>query len=189
MQATRVAVVLLGGIVFATGAVFVACGGDDSSPTSPGNDGGTDTTTRPDTGGSPNDAGGPRDARASDPQRVACGSQTCDTDQQICCRRLDGGDSCIGETGPECDGIEVACDERADCTDPANPICCGAVTLSGDFSVECQATCGSAASRQICKSDVECGDGGSCITQRCRGVDISTCGGIPQALCNDETDN
>jgi len=187
--------IALGAAIFATSVAFVACSGDDSSPpaNNPGNDAstGNDTGTgnTPDAGGGgSNDSGNP--SNPSDPGNVQCGGQACNTDANVCCRALDGGGTCnSGDVDCTGDSIEVGCDESADCTDPANPVCCGSITASQDFSVECAASCGGAdagasLSRQICKTNAECGAAGACVTQTCYGVVVSTCGGIPEAVCN-----
>ena len=182
MNVTRLAVAFGLGI-FAASAGFMACSGDDSSPSVPRADAGPDSTV--DSGGDPgSDAQTEQDARASNPKQLRCGNQTCNTDEQYCCV-LDSGGTCIDEgSDAGCQGIEVGCDEQADCDD--TDVCCG-TAQGNDVSVECvsASACNNPfRNRRVCKTNEECGDAGPCVTQPCKGIIISTCGGIPQSVCN-----
>ncbi|WP_394848266.1 hypothetical protein LZC95_12470 [Pendulispora brunnea] len=184
MNVTRVAVVLGLGI-FAASAGFVACSGDDSSTSVPRPDAGPDGTVDRDGGEDAGTDAFPEDARASDPKSLRCGNTRCNTDDQFCCVQDDGGAACASDSdGGACNGgTEIGCDEQADCDE--GEVCCGTAKL-GEVTVECAppTSCNNPfENRRICKTDAECGDAGACVTQPCKGIIVSTCGGIPPSAC------
>ncbi|WP_394837759.1 hypothetical protein LVJ94_12680 [Pendulispora rubella] len=182
MNVTRLAVAF-GLSILAASTSFVACSGDDSSPSKPRTDAGLDSTVDNDSG-SETDARTERDARASDPGELVCGNQVCNTDEQYCCL-VDGGATCNSPEAGACRGIEVGCDEQPDCDTEGGDVCCG-TAKGGDVSAECKpaSQCSNPfESRRICKTNAECGDADKCVTQPCKGIIISTCGGIPPSAC------
>ncbi len=177
------------------GAVFLACGGDDNASSGGGEDGGADGTLNQGDSGGGNDSGtgGGDDSSTgqtvSNPGQVSCGNAACGVPEEFCCIHPDGGgETCVDAGGPRVpgactDGIEIYCDEAADCVDSgvrANPeVCC--VRLLTNIANLCSAgrACETNGGKPACKDDAECGDAGKCVTQTCRGRVFSTCGGFP----------
>ncbi|MBX3264803.1 MAG: hypothetical protein KF782_34345 [Labilithrix sp.] len=179
-------------------AIFAACGGavapvigDGEGSGSSGGDGrgvgggsGSGGGSRADGGfadvdGAPPDA--PPDAGASDPGVIACGATTCQAGplgapagEYCCVEGAAGGpaSSCKSAAERSCRGHRLACDEAADCGGAT--VCCAERQRSsgGDFVVTvCRPTCITGAPRfQVCKTDAECENGGSCVAYDCGGA-------------------
>lgn len=157
--------------------VLVACGGStDGSPdggggspdgsmmqpTDSGN-GGMDGTTMDDSSTGTDGGGG-----MSNPGKVDCGMMTCMAGTEVCC--ISGG-GFMSDAGPkytcqapmaQCQGARIGCDESADCM--MGSLCCAGLT-----GVRCSMMgqgCGMG-SVQVCKTNQECGDAGTCTVWTC----------------------
>jgi hypothetical protein len=146
-------------------------GGDDGAASS-------SSSTSSSSGGQPGDGSTSGDGASNDgaptssgatPNKIACGSATCDLPAQKCCAAFvfDGGSSlsCISAQ-TSCAGTELRCDDKADCA--SNQLCCG----GGFAGAQCQPSC---AGVQLCKASNECPDAGACQTFMCSGRQISAC--------------
>lgn len=179
----------------AAGATMVACGDDSSGTTSGGDDGGTTDATTGDGGGGGNDTGtsgdtggqtdgnggqdagdsGPFDG-APTPAQIECGNVACSASTQECCQYADAGSSawsCIANDAGfgACPGITATCDEAADCLGDSGVCCLGA--SSGGFGASCSAA---PCFVQVCKTNAECGDAGTCSKKSCFGRQLQVCG-------------
>ncbi len=112
------------------------------------------------------------------PGFVPCGSVECAVPAHPCCTGTNGPTACLAD-GATCAGdIVVACGEAADC--PADQICCiGYVPVEERLTYSCQAAprCPvGEISAQACRSNQECGDGGTCSLWSCPdGLAIEAC--------------
>ena len=202
-HALRIALSL---IVAAPLTLFAACGGsDDSGLNNTGTDGGGGSDASADGGGpvdgsvntdSSVDAGtvadGSVDAGAdsgivSDPHKLACETETCTTPNQACCNFTDGGAACTDTSSLACGangGTKQDCKQAADCSpDGGTAILCCDNGFNGpehapDFV--CGAIC---AGPQVCRTDAECTNGQTCVTQTCHGRVVDTCGALNAAQC------
>lgn len=113
------------------------------------------------------------------PNKVACGSQLCDTTKgEDCCISVNGftPDFSCKATG-QCTGgivsIEQPCDGPEDCN---GKLCCGA--LSGlQSKIECADSCGSGQqAAQLCHKDDDCTAPASCQTCSVMGFSFRLCG-------------
>lgn len=179
---------------WAAGGALGGCSGDDgatvappgddgggSSGTSGGSSGGTSGgTSGGSSGGGVGDAGpegGSSSGGASNPGKISCGATECTVEDQICCRSTtDAG--CL-EDNDDCLGAEIQCDETADCQQGQK--CCFGPG-GGGLRARCRNDCGGGEAR-LCKTNTECGDGGSCTEKTCLGQRLRTCG-APGGLCN-----
>lgn len=188
------------GIFVSASAVWVGCGGDDSTAAS-GSDGGVDGSASGDDGaavgsdgspGSGSDAaggggggGGGDGGRSADggpggsTGAVACGTTTCTVPAESCCVSDTGGGNfafaCSGTgDGGVCPRNDVAlkCEATANCS--SGQVCCMRDDGNGHVTSTCQATCsggGGGASAQLC--DKAAGDAGCLNQQPCSSDNIS----------------
>jgi hypothetical protein len=155
----------VGGSSGSSGSGGTGTGGD--SGTGGGGGTGPDSGTVGDTSSSA-DGGG-----------LLCGTLTCNTSdpaQAVCCidYPAGAGPGGVGEaptytcvaTASACQdtsggmAVSATCAGSANCTDPANPVCCQVTDSNGNNSNQCQSNCGSA--YQFCQTDSECPAGNSC---------------------------
>lgn len=181
-------------------AIFAACGGavapaigegdgdGDGDGSSGGVGGGSGSGSgggaRADAGSGGVDGGSP-DAPppdgVSDPGVITCGATTCKAGgiatpgaQYCCVEEAAGGptSSCKPSAERGCRGHRLTCDEAADCGGAT--VCCAERQRFGgsDFVVTgCRPTCITGAPRfQVCKTDAECENGGSCLAYDCGGA-------------------
>ena len=160
----------------------VACGGSTDNGTNDGGSGSDGSMMSGDSGmmgmdGSMNgdssmdtDSGG---GGMSNPGKVDCGMMTCMAGTEVCC--VSGG-GFMSDAGPMykcqssmmmCQGARIGCDEAADCQ--MGSVCCGG--LSGQsFGSRCtmmgMTMCGQG-SVQLCKTNQECGNNGTCTVYNC----------------------
>ena len=165
--------------------LLVGCGGDDSNAVvdgGGGNDasvndsGGNGDTGNPNPDGSTTTDSGTPDGStttdggaASNPGKITCGSTECDSTTQVCCSKFsfDAGTTRTCTAPNACQGGTAShCDEKADC--PQNQKCC-----LGFGGAQCQNNC---QGPELCKTNLECGDGGTCSTYTCpQNVTVQTC--------------
>jgi len=107
---------------------------------------------------------------------LSCGSLTCNGASPVCCIDYPAGAgpggggaaptySCVAGASACQDtsgGMAVAatCAGSADCTDPANPICCGLADANGNYSNACTNDCSQGF--QLCQSSSDCAAGNTC---------------------------
>jgi hypothetical protein len=96
-------------------------GGSDGSP--PADGGGPE-------GSSTDGADGMADSPASDPG-IACGTKECSADGGVCCINAANR---VCATGPCTGGLEVRCDDLADCAYMQNAICCAPQNQNGTIT-------------------------------------------------------
>ena len=72
--------------------------------------------------------------------------------------------------------VPATCVGSANCTDPANPVCCQVTDSNGNNSNQCQSTCGTA--YQFCQTDSECSGGNTCTPLF--GSGPTACSGVAQ---------
>lgn len=160
-------------------------GGSSSSSTSSSSSsssGGSSTSSSGGTGdgGGITDGGTKTDGGSSSgtatPNKIACGTATCNLPAQKCCTSFGGGgtitQTCIA-AGDTCqNGANATCDDKTDC--PTNEVCCiggsggGGGGGTGGFGASCKTDCGQGI--QMCKAANECiGDAGPCTEYTCFG--------------------
>lgn len=155
-------------------------GDDGSSSSSSSSASSTSSSGSPDAGKDASSSGG---ALNSNPKKVSCKPAECSTDgaePKFCCwaggNAADG--TCVAE-GADCNGYNIACDEKADCID--GNVCCW-----GDGQTVCVDSCANAGTpgdnpaqpqMQLCKTDAECG------AEKCG---IKTCSIIADAANPDD---
>lgn len=156
-----------------------------SGATSPDDDGGGD-------GGASSDANASVDARADadaaltlappDRERVTCGAQSCNTNNQRCCVTASSM-TCLATLGTNCPATEINCDEEQDC--PAAEICCLGQDLGNPSpSTGCVRTCNDSDTRaRVCKTAQECPVGQPCIPIFCKVRVLGTCNGRVPDIC------
>lgn len=207
MKALRVAV-FCSVASMAGATAFLACGGSDAvvDGNDGGDDGGRDGGGN--SGGGQQDSGPSSNVEAGsdagpgsttnltpDPGMLRCGAQSCDTSEQTCCVQTDGGGRCVngngnggGPNGCGPAALRARCDEKADCEDEGD-VCCGTLEFQvgpgfpfRGLRTQCDDRCGMGVAgrleRQICKTNAECPDAGSCVPFSCRGRTVGVCGGI-----------
>lgn len=158
--------------------VLVACGGAIGDGVDAGNAG----------AGASNDGGGSSAGQASDAASsrgpgpdasgedsagfVTCGTSRCavsgarlGTSGPYCCIETASGAASCKDDGPgACNGHVLMCDEAADCKD--GNVCC--TEPGDDLMTACRPTCITGAPRiQVCMTDRECENGGSCRSYTC----------------------
>jgi hypothetical protein len=176
---------------------LVGCGGDEDSGNNPGPDvdGGNSDALAQDGGAGPDGTEGedaqpdgsssiPDGGLPSDPMTIQCGLDPCTTPAEQCCVvQSDAGASASCESaGTACPGINIGCDEAADC--PSGQVCCGEVSFGSDgptLKSTCAASCTGLTRRQLCRTNTECGSE-ACEVTPCQGIPLEVCGGIPDAL-------
>lgn len=130
------------------------------------------------------DAGPPP---TSDPGQITCAGAPCSVPANYCCdgATADGGtEKCVPGFTSSCGGLRRACDEALDC--PGGQVCCippdAAPFIA--YNAQCAATCkNDPLSYQLCKTDLECENGLTCVTQICHGKEIRSCGALPASRC------
>jgi hypothetical protein len=130
------------------------------------------------------DAGPPP---SSDPGQITCAGAPCSVPAHYCCddATADGGtEKCVPASTSACGGLRRACDEAADCG--GGQVCCippnGAQFVA--YNAQCAVTCkNDPLSYQLCKTDQECENGLTCVTQVCHGKEIRSCGPLPANRC------
>jgi hypothetical protein len=165
-------------------AAFAAFGcGSSISPNGAGDAGADQSTMDDSAGGNGRDEGHP-----SDPHRVHCGNVACPPGADGgCCVELDGGGGRCIDSQHACvaPSASLECDEAANC--PPGLVCCyqigsGAFSLHAVCVPSCPTKTGLGAQTQACRTQAECGDGGSCAVRQCsEGSVLETCG--PSSLC------
>jgi hypothetical protein len=155
-------------LVFGTMAL-IACGGNTEGSDGGGNDGmaptdgsvGNDSSNGMD-GSSGQDSGG---GTMSTPGKIDCGMMSCMAGTEVCCVR---GGGIMSDAGAmyscqppmmQCQGIRLGCDEAADCM---MGVCCGGLQGSRCSTMGC-----GMGTVQLCKTNAECGDAGTCTTYTC----------------------
>jgi hypothetical protein len=97
------------------------------------------------------------------PGKVTCGSTTCDTATDYCCAGTNGAGTCEPLNGGTCaSGVEVECDETADCA--SGNVCCQQDAY-GPHSATCETACPTGYF-QVCRTNAECTPQ-TCIVQLC----------------------
>jgi hypothetical protein len=176
--------------IAACGDVVVAPPADGGVDTGSGGDGAVTADAAKDTAPPTPDASpdtGPVDAGSPTPNAVSCGNATCTPATQVCCTTQQGAQTCEPLAGGcPAQTVPQTCDDRSDCK--AGEVCCigtkgtGGPGGFGNPVVECKAnSCGTIqgfAVPQLCKTNAECTQGLTCVSEPCSGRTISTCGGI-----------
>jgi len=165
MRRLALGISFVGFVGGALAGALVGCGDDDNTGATT-TDGGASSSS-----GSTSGDGG-FDAAAPNTNKVSCGTTECDSTSQVCCASPDpdagAPDGGLGykcqASGDTCAGAKVACDEKADCPGGTN-VCCTNVSGAAIAS-ECKATCGGS-DVQMCKTNTECGDAGTCKLYTC----------------------
>jgi hypothetical protein len=116
----------------------------------------------------------------ADPGTVACGPADCVADASRCC--VVGMLEQCQTPATTCTGMELNCDERADC--PSPQVCCiGPDNYYDAASSYCMASC-VANHGELCKSDDDCAGGMPCVPITCGTRKFATCGGVkPDPWC------
>jgi hypothetical protein len=96
---------------------------------------------------------GPPDLTPRPTAGIACGANTCTTQQQLCCTHDNGatGD-CQLVSNPSCGASEFLCDGPEDCP-PAMPECC---VINGYASCYQAGVCGSNNATFMCHTTADC---------------------------------
>ena len=129
----------------------------------------------------------PTDAAPPSPGQVTCGVITCNAASETCCASFSGsavGVSCV-PTGQPCLGLNVACDEKADCAD--GQVCCakmggGGGGGGGGFgglkaTCEAKASCTGQGAVTLCRKNEDCpADAPACCSYGVIGTTVSFCG-------------
>jgi hypothetical protein len=123
----------------------------------------------------------------SDPGKITCAGAPCDVPANYCCdgAAADGGtQKCVPLSVSSCGDLRRACDEAADCN--GGQVCCippnNAPFVA--YNAQCAPTCkNDPLSYQLCKTDAECENGLTCVTQLCHGKEIRSCGPLPASRC------
>jgi len=130
------------------------------------------------------DAGPPP---SSDPGQITCAGAPCSVPAHYCCddATADGGtEKCVPASTSACGGLRRACDEAADCG--GGQVCCIPPNAAPfvAYNAQCAVTCkNDPLSYQLCKTDQECENGLTCVTQVCHGKEIRSCGPLPANRC------
>jgi hypothetical protein len=147
-----------------SGSGTTSSGSTSSSGT--GNSSGSSGSHPADGGSSPNqrvDSGIP----FSDAGVPYCSTKaTCDLKSNTCCVDVTGVGSCHSGHSVNCGiGASFQCIEKTDC--PSGQLCCGYQTDSTHGGSNCQPSCPSQTSAQLCQTNGECAGGVECIPQAC----------------------
>ena len=156
-------------------AAVVACGGSTAAAIGDVADSGSRDSAAESGRSAPADAGSRND---TDGASVPCGDETCPVsggslgseNASFCCLQGPASRaSCESGAVTACQGHVLMCDEAADCAD--GMLCCAEVMRDGPrphLAATCRPTCITGAPRvQVCTTDQECENGGSCRVHDC----------------------
>jgi len=143
-------------------ALAAACGGSTSN--SGNSDGGGSGNSSGGSGSSGAGASSSSGAGAEVDGGIPCGQNSCVSPQKCCYTQGDAGGAFPAQVASCADscpdgGTQISCTSSAQCQ--GSDVCCSSFG-GGALSVTCAAQC-SGGSFQLCASDAECLNGGSCV--------------------------